>query len=210
LVILVSVSASSVLPVIESAPPVTIVIIAASSIREFLSQTFSGVVFGVHKVEATLLIRAGLFAVGLDSRPDLEDGVGVGGKGFRGSQAQCRQRRRIFFLVDLGESRESLDADLGGGVYEVGGGVIDPFNAHWLFCEVTASELFDIFRSHFIDAANMHLFVDRLFVERIECALHVGGRFLVLNTCQWAEKANGSQIDTYHLNWLGFGLGFRS
>jgi hypothetical protein len=77
-----------------------------------------------------------------------------------------------------------LDADLGGGVDEVGRGVIDPFNAHWLFGEMAAGELFDIVRGHFIDTANVHLFVDRFFVKRIKCGFDIGGWCLVLDTCQ--------------------------
>jgi hypothetical protein len=45
-----------VFPVIKTASPVAIVIIAASAICKLLSQAFSGIVFGVHQVEATLLI----------------------------------------------------------------------------------------------------------------------------------------------------------
>lgn len=170
MVILGAVSAAPVLPVVESAPAVVAIpcIIATSPVRKLLPQAFSGIMLGVHEVEATLLMSACLLAVRLDSRSHLEDGIRVGGEEFRRSETQRWQGRRVFFLGDLGESCESLEADFGGGEDEVGGCVVDPFDAHWLLSRAVASKLLDILRGHFIDTANMHFFVDRFIGEGVD------------------------------------------
>jgi hypothetical protein len=188
-VVIVIISAASVLPVVKSAPAVIAIscIVAMPPVLEFLSQTFSRVVLRVHEVEATLFMSACLLAVGLDSRSHLDYGVGVGWEEFRRSKAQRRKGRRVFFFGDLGESCQSLEADFGGGVDDVGGSVVNPFNAHWLLARTVTSELFDVLCGHFVDPANVHLFVDRFLGEGIKSTIQARGLglFLASNTCQW-------------------------
>jgi hypothetical protein len=76
-----------------------------------------------------------------------------------------------------------LEANFGVGEDDVGGCVIDPFNAHWFLPRAFASKLFDIFGGQFIDAANMHFFVDRFIGEGVDGGFYVGGCFLALDTC---------------------------
>jgi hypothetical protein len=171
--VLVAVSAASVLPVVEfSTPVITFTcIVAISPVCKLLSQAFPRIVLGVHEVETTLLMSAWLLAVRLDSRSHLEDRIRVGGEEFRRSETQRWQGRGIFFLGDLGESCEGLKANFGGGEDDVGGRVVDPFNAHWFLSRAITSKLFDIFCGHFIDAANMHFFVDRFIGEGVKGGL---------------------------------------
>jgi hypothetical protein len=79
-----------------------------------------------------------------------------------------------------------LEADFGGGVDDVGGSVVNPFNAHWLLARTITSELFDVLGGHFIDPANVHLFVDRFLGDGIKGTIQVRGLgfVLVIDICQ--------------------------
>jgi hypothetical protein len=104
----------------------------------------------------------------------------MGWEELRRSETQRRQGRRVFFFRDLGEGCQSLEADFGGGVDDVGGSVVNPFNAHWLLARTFTSKLFYILCGHFIDPANVHLFVDRFLRERVKSIILVRGLCLIL------------------------------
>ena len=76
-----------------------------------------------------------------------------------------------------------MEADFGGREDDVGGCVVDPFNAHWFLSRAVASKLFDILCGQFIDAANMHFFVDRFIGEGVDGGFQVRSCFLALDTC---------------------------
>jgi hypothetical protein len=78
-VVMVTVPTPAQFPIIESTSLIVPIaqITAASSVRNLLSQALAGVVFGVHKVETTLLMGTRLLPICLDGGSYLQDGVGM-------------------------------------------------------------------------------------------------------------------------------------
>jgi hypothetical protein len=67
----------------------------------------------------------------------------------------------------LSESCQSFEAGFSRGENDVGGRIVDPFNARWFLTRTIPCELLDVVCSHLVDPANVDFFVDRFLGEGI-------------------------------------------
>ena len=99
------------------------------------------------------------------------------------------ERAIALFLAELCQSCESLEADLGRRVHNVGRCIVDPFHTGGrLIREMCAGELLDIVGGQFVDPANVDFFKQSVLGEGVD-QVFLCCRILLRDNCIFNQQS---------------------